>query len=354
MDASTSSSTALCESSFAACVPTNPLTQYTQSMQGKSRTQSEGVPLQMTLGERNSRQSFYHYLPVDDPAMRWGSYPTGAGRSVILPGQPYPPRERPSLYDCEWRHGQTLPEFAIILITGGRGVFESRQSGQTPIESGSVLVLFPGVWRRYRPDPKTGWTERWLSFNSEIPRQLVRLHLLSSENPLRKVAHADRLEASFDRLLDRIHAHPSQNSILLSMRFMTVLADVIEQLAEKSSLDGVEDNLVAQAMELIWMHSHRDLSVTRIARSLAVTRQTIGRRFQAATGRTLIGEIARCRLIRAKRLLTETDLAMKAIARLSGFPSEDQMRVVFRQQERTSPSEYRRRAIRGEKARPQP
>ena len=148
--------------------------------------------MQMTLGERNSRQSFYHYLPVNDPAMQWGSYFTGAGRSVILPGQPYPPRERPSLYDCEWRHGQTLPEFAIILITGGRGVFESRQSGQTPIESGSVLVLFPGVWRRYRPDPKTGWTERWLSFNSEIPRQLVRLHLLSSENPLRKVAHADR------------------------------------------------------------------------------------------------------------------------------------------------------------------
>ncbi len=308
----------------------------------------------MTPGKGHACESFYHYLPVDDLAMRWGSYLTGAGRGVISPGQPYPPREHPSLYDCEWRHGQTLPEFAIVLITGGRGVFESRQSGQTPIESGSVLVLFPGVWRRYRPDPKTGWTERWLSFNSGIPRQLIRLHLLCPENPVRNVAHADRLEASFDRLLDRIHAHPSQNSILLSMHFMTVLADVIEQLAEKSALEGIEDDLVAQAMELIWMHSHRDLSVTRIARSLAVARQTIGRRFQAATGRTLIEEIARCRLSRAKRLLSETDLAMKTIARLSGFPSEDQMRVVFRQKEKASPSEYRRRAAGREKSRPQP
>ena len=170
--------------------------------------------------------------------------------------------------------------------------------------------------------------------------------------PCRKSA-ADRLEAAFDRLLDRIHAHPAQNSILLSMHFMTYLADVIEQVAEKSAipgvqtrsaLDGIEDDLVAQAVQLIWTHSHHELSLARIAKSLAVTPRTIERRFQAATGRTLIEEIARCRLSRAKRLLTETDLAIKAIARQSGFPSEEQMRVVFQQQENASPSAYRHRA----------
>ena len=168
---------------------------------------------------------------------------------------------------------------------------------------------------------------------------------------MQKVAGADRLEAAFDRLLDRIHAHPAQNSILLSMHFMTYLADVIEQVAEKSAisgvqtrsvLDGIEDDLVVQAVQLIWTHSHHELS-RRIAKSLAVTPRTIERRFQAATGRTLIEEIARCRLSR-ERPLTETDLAIKAIARQSGFPSEEQMRVVFQQQENASPSAYRHRA----------
>ena len=76
-----------------------------------------------------SRESFYHYLPVDDLAMRWGSYLTGAGRYAFSPGKPYPPPGHPSLYDFEWKRGRTLPEFQILLITGGWGVFESRQTG---------------------------------------------------------------------------------------------------------------------------------------------------------------------------------------------------------------------------------
>jgi hypothetical protein len=54
-----------------------------------------------------SRDSFCHYLPVDDVVVQLGSYLTGAGRVVISPGQPYPPGEHPSLYDLEWKRGRT-------------------------------------------------------------------------------------------------------------------------------------------------------------------------------------------------------------------------------------------------------
>ena len=73
-----------------------------------------------------------------------------------------------------------------------------------------------------------------------------------------------------------------------------------------------------------------------------MTRRTIQCRFQAATGRTLIEEITCCRLSRVKRLLSETDLAVKAVGYQSGFPSGVQMRAVFQQQEKSLPSEYRR------------
>ena len=89
-----------------------------------------------------SCESFYRYLPVDDLVMRWGSHPTGAGRGVIPPGQPYPTREHPSLNNFDWQHGRTLPEFAIILITGGRGVFESRQTSQASFESDRFPLFF--------------------------------------------------------------------------------------------------------------------------------------------------------------------------------------------------------------------
>ena len=66
---------------------------------------------------------FHHYLPVNDEAMHWGLYVTGAGRAHILAQQVYPPPGHPSLYRFDWRRGRTLPEFQILLITDGRGVF---------------------------------------------------------------------------------------------------------------------------------------------------------------------------------------------------------------------------------------
>jgi AraC-like DNA-binding protein len=298
-------------------------------------------------------ENFYHYLPVSDLAMQWGSYLTGAGFCKMAPGESYPPREHPSLYDFEWKQGRTLPEFQTLLITEGRGEFESRETGLVPIEPGSIFVLFPGVWHRYRPELATGWTERWISFNGEIIQRLRRLKLLRPDRAVQKANDMERLQASFDRLLDHIHAHTTQNSIVLSMRCIALLGDVLEQIGSKPSLlgenvktvlEGIDDPVVEQALKLIWTHSHRELSVEQIARELPVSRRTVERRFQAATGRTVIEEITRCRLSRAKRLLAETDLPVKNVAHLSGFPSEEQMRIVFRQNEKSAPSEYRHKA----------
>ncbi len=99
------------------------------------------------------------------------------------------------------------------------------------------------------------------------------------------------------------------------MHFMTVFADAIERCAEKSAPDGTEDDLVARAMELVWMHRRRELSATR---------QTIARRFQAATGRTFIAEIARGRLSRAKSPLTlKPNLAALGFSSLADGQASD-------------------------------
>jgi AraC-like DNA-binding protein len=298
-------------------------------------------------------ENIYHYLPVNDLAMQWGSYMTGMGLCKSAPGESYPPRVHPSLYDFDWKQGRTLPEFQTLLITDGRGEFESHETGKIPIENGSIVVLFPGVWHRYQPDPKVGWTERWIGYNGEIIQRLRRLKLLEPERAVRKIKDVERIKSSFDRLLEYLEVHSTQNSIVLSMRCIALLADVLEQFLGKdafpgeradAAIEGIEDAVVEQSLNLIWTHSHRELSVEQIARELPVSRRTLERRFQAATGRTVIEEITRCRLSRAKRLLAETDLPVKNIAHLSGFPSEEQMRIVFRQYEKLTPSVFRSKA----------
>jgi LacI family transcriptional regulator len=55
------------------------------------------------------------------------------------------------------------------------------------------------------------------------------------------------------------------------------------------------------------------------------------RRFRQALGRTLLEEIHRVHVERARRLLTETDLPMSAIVSRSGFSNGKQLSIRFRQ-----------------------
>ena len=61
---------------------------------------------------------------------------------------------------------------------------------------------------------------------------------------------------------------------------------------------------------------------------------------------SILDEINVCRLSRAKRLLSETNLIMKRVAYLSGFSSADRMRLAFLKYANLSPSQYRRKMAR--------
>jgi AraC-like DNA-binding protein len=207
------------------------------------------------------------------------------------------------------------------------------------------------VWHRYRPDPETGWQERWISLNGQTVHQLMDHEFISPSRPVCECSGAEELSRRFDRLLDRIHSKPTENSILLSLRAMDFVAEVIEQTATQplpiaanpsGPIEGVTDSLVARTLELIWTYSHRPLSVDQLVADLPVSRRTLERRFAQERSHSILDEINICRVNRAKRLLAETDLPVKTVAYLAGFTSQEHMRVTYSKQQGCSPSAYRR------------
>jgi AraC-like DNA-binding protein len=294
----------------------------------------------------------YHYLPVNDAALAWGIYLTSIGRQTVPPGARYPIEEHPDLYDFRWERGRTLPEFQAVLITGGRGMLESERTGPLDIPDNSIFFLFPGVWHRYRPLQGSGWTQRWIGLNGAFMHHIISQSLVQPEFPVHRVANPDPLAATYDALLDRVHANPSQNSILLSLHVLGTLAAVFDATVSQQLPDALQplpklpessDPVVSQAIEFIWTRGHLALSVPQIANSLGLARRTLERRFHAALGRSVLNEIVACRLNRAQRLLIETELPIKAITHLSGFTSEERMRVVFLEQTGGSPTQFRQR-----------
>jgi AraC-like DNA-binding protein len=300
------------------------------------------------------RIDYHDYLPVNDDVMRWGIYVTGIGRGTVARGAMYPPARHPPLYGFRWERGRTLPEFAVVLVDQGEGIFESAATGLLSVPASSAMFLFPGVWHRYRPRRDVGWTERWLCFNGELAHRLMEMALLPRQSPIRPVADPANLVAAFDELLDKVHRNPAGNSILLSLHALGFLGAVVEAATsdelpnafETTRGNATRDAVVSQAMALIWTRGHRTISVDQIAEAVGVTRRTLERRFRKSIGHPIVEEIIGSRLNRAKRLLQETDMSVKVVSQLSGFSSEERMRVAFVSREGASPLRFRQRFMR--------
>lgn len=292
---------------------------------------------------RDSR--FFSYLPVREEQLAWGIYVTGAGEGVIPPGSPYPPKDHPSLYSFDWREGRVLPEYQIIYISKGQGEFDSHESGMLDVREGSVIVLFPDVWHRYRPNPRTGWRETWMSLNGMILYELQQQGGLGPERPVLRVECGRSVESELHLLVDAIRTQPARNSLALSAIALRVLSAIVDNGAEgHADAPGAEGMtpLVRDALGLIWNWSYRPFSVSELGESLGVTARTLERHFLRELGASVREQITRCRLHRAQLLLRNTRLPIKHVAYAAGFSSAGRMSKVFGRVLHSSPSDWRR------------
>lgn len=291
-----------------------------------------------------STHPLHHYLPIDDELMRSGFYVTSVGRSAVSAGSSYPPVAHPSLYDFQWEDGRVLPEFSLMIITSGGGIFESRNTGPLPIGSGSAVFLFPGIWHRYRPALETGWEEKWLHFNGEFAHRLVDQGQLSPVVPISQPDEFRSIEQALDRLLAEAHREPASNSLGLSLLALGAISSTVASrpiLRRPRTHRRSDDPVVDAVVDYIWTRGHTTLAVSDVAEHVGMSRRTLERRMRAATGRSMLDEIVYCRFSRAERLLRETDLPLKAIVSLAGFGSMQNMRFTFQKRTGMTPNAYR-------------
>ena len=104
---------------------------------------------------------------------------------------------------------------------------------------------------------------------------------------------------------------------------------------------AVDDEIVAFAMRYIERHTRERITVDDVACEAGVSRRTLERRFQQSVHRTVAAEIRRLRVLKAKRLLAESDLLVKQIAHEAGFNGAVRMHEVFVREEGVTPSTYR-------------
>ena len=105
---------------------------------------------------------------------------------------------------------------------------------------------------------------------------------------------------------------------------------------------AIEDADLSAAIRFIREHACDGISVAQVLESVPLSRRSLETRFQKLLGRTPHDEIVRVQIERAKQLLGQTELPLKAIAARLGFRHPEYLNVLFRRVTGQTPGAYRR------------
>jgi len=310
-----------------------------------------GCKLDLTRGKiklpchmKPETTSIYHYFPISRRDKNWGLYVSTVGESRVAPRTVYPLSGHPKGYAFDWQHGRILEGFALVYISSGRGTFESKPDFSTTIEPGHALLLFPGTWHRYTPDPETGWHEHWIGFDGEIARRWLRHRFFSPKNPVLKMNAEDTVLATFSRVMQSIRANRPALQQILAGATDNLMGLIYSAQQTQPAGDAPNANVIESAILRIQNEFGRDMNMKLLARELGVSYSWFRHTFTAHTGLSPHQYLLEFRLVRARSLLAETEFSIKEIAMQTGFEDEFYFSRLFRQKLNLTPSKWRSRS----------
>jgi LacI family transcriptional regulator len=125
----------------------------------------------------------------------------------------------------------------------------------------------------------------------------------------------------------------------------TILVPPVRIVVRQSTdVLAIGDSTVAEALQLIREKLSADIGVAQLAKALGVSRRVLELKFNKSLGRTVLQEIRRVRVEKAKELLSRTNLDMEEVARRAGFSGARRLAVVFGEFAGIAPSIYRRQS----------
>jgi LacI family transcriptional regulator len=112
---------------------------------------------------------------------------------------------------------------------------------------------------------------------------------------------------------------------------------------------AIEDELLAAAVRFIKQHSHERIQITDILREVPISRRALEKAFRKLLGRSPAEEVRRVRIDRAVQMLCDTSWSMPRIASAVGFVRPELLTRAFRRELGTTPSEFRKRHLYGQR-----
>lgn len=277
---------------------------------------------------------------VFDQDKSWGFYINNLGRNVIQKNTIYPSIDHPDQYVFTWEKGRILDEFHLVLITKGEGVFESKETGQVKISDGDIFLLFPGVWHRYKPLKKTGWTERWVGFSGDIANQFLSNGFFNPNKPVISKCNKPNILNYFNTLFKLFDEESFGFQRLASGICIQLMAELHNIKNGGNNIENL-NSMVSRAKRVMYENINTSLDLIDIASQLGVSYSKFRLDFKKQTGVSPLQYHLLLKVEKSKELLLNTNKSQKEIAFELGFESDYYFNRLFKRKTGLAPGKFR-------------
>lgn len=284
-------------------------------------------------------ENFFKYTTKSNEDKSWGLYINVAGCANIKPGAAYPPPGHPAGYSFNWENGRIIHEFQINYITSGEGIFETKE-GNYPVKAGAVIIVFPGMWHRYRPS-KVGWHEHYIGFNGVFANHLFDNEFFAGRNPVFQIGFNERLLESFLEVFDLVAMEKAGYQQICSGLVIYILSTIIS-IKKNENFDGKQiEKTIQKACLIIRESIDQNMNMKRLSSDLEIDYSVFRKMFKKYTGISPGQYHLSLRIRQAKELLISSDLSIKEISYRLGFESIFYFSRVFKSKTGINPTEYK-------------
>jgi AraC-like DNA-binding protein len=283
----------------------------------------------------------FKYLPNNNSDSSWGFYITVAGSANVQTGSNYPPKAHPSGYYFNWQNGRILHEFQIIYITNGEGIMETKD-GIIPIKEGSVIILHPNIWHRYKPKTETGWTEHYVGFMGNLAESMIASSDILSKNKVVMIGFHEKIIDLYNDIFKQIKDERPGYQQICSGLIIQILGHIISIKKNEDFTHDPIQRAIQKACIIIRNNTTENLNIEGIADELQVNYSHFRKAFKRYTGFSPLQYHTSLRIKQAIEQLTNTDLSIKEISYMLGFCSVPYFSKLFKEKTGITLGEYRK------------
>ena len=280
------------------------------------------------------------YLPISSIDDKWGFIIRDIGTTVINKKSDYPSKGHPGTHMFTWEKGRILDEYHFVLITDGKGIFESRSAGSQAINAGDGFLIHSGEWHRYKPLKKTGWIENWIGFSGSIPDSIFIEYFFDKQHPVIRNCATIAIKNHFEALLRLINNEPFGFQRLASGVCLQLLAELYNTKQNINQTNQL-NTLLLKAKNSIYSQIDEAIDFIAMAEELGMSYSKFRRDFKIQTGLAPLQYHLLLKIEKAKELLINTDLKAKEIAYKLGFESDYYFCRLFKQKTGMAPVQFR-------------